>query len=108
KAMRTPFLVLVMAAILLSPPRNAGAVGDVVLVHGIRQDGSAWHGSGIESMVNEFHLCKLIEPSLGWRDAVAVQAQQLATGLNNADLHEATAIGYSLGGFVSREYLRQT
>ena len=85
-----------------------------VLLHGIREDSTAWHNTAAEAALKpppagEFNFTEdPFEPTLLWTHRLSEQAATLAPSMTNRGyVDDITFVGYSEGGLVSREYLRQ-
>lgn len=103
-----------MALLVLAefPSVTRAQVGqNVILLHGIRQnDGAkAWDNTAVKNaIVDNFAPLIVDEPTTGWKDPLSDQAGVVRTTLTTgAPRDNVTAVGYSLGGVVAREYAKE-
>ncbi len=76
------------------------------LLHGIREDGSAWDNHAVKTAVIATGSSPVLQPTSGWTDAIDTQQAVVGGILAGNGVMEGTSIGYSLGGLVGRDYMR--
>jgi len=103
--------IALLGAVAMLPAKLHAQVGqDVILLHGIRQESGddAWNATAVKTAIQlTFAPRTLVQPTTAWRDPIAIQAARARDALTSgAPRDNVTAIGYSLGGLVAREYAK--
>lgn len=105
---RPRFIAAALLLVALSPPAAQAITGpQFMLLHGINNDGTVWNNTAVKADILGRNPCVLLQPDTRWTDRVATQATVVRDQLNANDFQDGVLIGYSQGGLVAREYLRQ-
>src|SRR6516165_8983867 len=93
--------------------RVQGQGSPLVLVMGYRLNSSAWPPSFIEQLARRFTVISLDNRGTGQSDkplkgyAIANMARDVCGLLDELDIAQVHMLGYSMGGAIAQEFVRQ-
>lgn len=80
---------------------------EVVLVHGLNNNGTIFNGTKVEQAVNlSFSNPFILKPSMGGNLPANTQSNNLKNALTYYNFNDALSISYSMGGIVTRNYIK--